>query len=129
MKRRPKKPDGSFSRGTVQAIVDRDQGRCAWCHGLLLGERGPAPWQWQVHHRLARGGGGTSEPHIARASNGVALHGTCHAAIESERKDAEGKGFIIRHGIELPRMVPIQHAVHGLVRLRDDGTYDREEWK
>jgi hypothetical protein len=129
--KRPARPDGSFSRGTVQAIWDRDKGRCAWCGTPITGERGV---NWSVHHREPRGMGGTTSGYVGRPSNGVLLHGTgidgCHGYIESNRDEADDKGFLVsRIGIERPRAVPIQHAVHGRVRLRDDGTYDREEWK
>lgn len=124
-----RKPDGSFSRGTVQIIWDRDQGRCAWCGTPVHGARG---LNWSAHHRLPRGAGGTSDPTVGRPSNGVLLHGSgadgCHGFLESHREVAEEAGFIIRHGTETPRTVPIRHAVHGVVRLRDDGTFDREEW-
>jgi hypothetical protein len=129
--KRPKRSDGSFSRGTVQAIWDRDKGRCAWCGTPITGERGV---NWSVHHREPRGMGGTTSGYVGRPSNGVLLHGTgtdgCHGYIEQHRAEADDKGFLVsRIGIERPRAVPIKHAVHGIVRLRDDGTYDREEWK
>lgn len=128
MKRTPRRrrEDGAFSDGTVKWIWDRDGGRCAWCGTPIVGERG---WVWQVHHRLPRAVGGTSAPHVGRPSNGVLLHTTCHLDVESYRVEAVRRGFIIRHGVELPRMVPIDHKVLGWVRLRDDGTYDKEEWR
>lgn len=122
--RRPQKnEDGEFSRGTVQLAIDRDLGCCAWCAAKLLGDRGAMPWQWQVHHRWPRAAGGTSEPFVARVSNAVPLHGECHRVIEEHRTDAEALGFIIRHGIRRPPEVTIKHAVHGLVRLDDEGTW------
>lgn len=124
--RRAKAPDGSFSRGTVLAIWDRDGGKCAWCGQVASQDFGLMPWQTQVHHRWPRGMGGTSEAFVGRPSNGVLLHAECHTYIEAHRDEAIGKGFLIVHGIEKPRAVPIEHAVLGRVRLRDDGTYDRE---
>lgn len=125
-KRRPSKNEtGEFSRGTATLAVVRDLGLCAWCAALLVGDRGPMSWQWQVHHRWPRAAGGTSEAFVARVSNAVPLHGTCHLVIEENRTDAEKLGFIIRHGIRRPPAVPIQHKVHGLVRLTDEGSWER----
>lgn len=125
--KRPPKYDGSFSRGTVQAIWDRDEGRCAWCGTPIWGERGV---NWSVHHREPRGMGGTSSPYVGRPSNGVLLHGSgttgCHAYLEQNRDEAESKGFLIsRIGVERPSNVPIEHAVHGRCVLNDDGTVRR----
>lgn len=125
--RRPKQPDGSFSRGTVQAIWDRDKGCCAWCGTPITGERGV---NWSVHHREPRGMGGTTSGYVGRPSNGVLLHGTgtdgCHGYIEQNRDEADDKGFLVsRIGIERPSNVRIEHAVHGLCLLNDDGTVRR----
>lgn len=123
---RPKKNEtGEFSRGTVQLAVDRDHGKCAWCAALLIGNRGPEPWNWQVHHRWPRAQGGTSEAFVARVSNAVPLHGKCHLVIEENRKESEALGFIIRHGIRRPPVVPIRHAVHGDALLDDEGSWKR----
>ena len=125
--RRPPKYDGSFSRGTVQSIWDRDGGRCAWCGTPVAGERG---LNWSVHHRQPRGMGGTAEAYVGRASNGVLLHGSgttaCHGYLEAHRQEAEDKGFLVsRNGVERPANVAIEHAVHGRCRLNDDGTVTR----
>lgn len=125
--RRPRKNEtGEFSKGTAQIIVDRDVGRCAWCGGPLPQDRGPEPWQYQIQHRLPRASGGTTEPFVARASNGVAVHARCHQVIEVEdRAEAEALGFVIKHGLRRPTEIPIKHAVHGLVLLDDEGTWKR----
>ena len=125
--KRKAQPDGSFSRGTVQAIWDRDEGKCAWCGTPIVGERG---LNWSVHHREPRGMGGTTSGYVSRPSNGVLLHGSgttsCHAEVESDRAEAIEKGFLIsRIGVERPANVPINHAVHGRVLLSDDGTIRR----
>lgn len=126
-RRRPfKREGGDFSAGIVQLAVDRDLRCCAWCAAKLVGDRGPMPWQWQVHHRWPRGSGGTSEPFVARVSNAIPLHGECHFVIEREMRDeATRMGFIIRHGIRQPPAVPIRHAVHGFVTLDDTGSWKR----
>lgn len=127
MKRRKSEFDGSFSRGTVQLIWDRDEGRCAWCGTPIWGERGV---NWSVHHREPRGMGGTTSGYVSRASNGVLLHGSgttgCHGDVESDREHAIRQGFLIsRVGVERPRNVSIEHAVHGRCLLDDDGTVRR----
>lgn len=127
MKRRKPDYDGSFSRGTVQTIWDRDDGRCAWCGFKIVGERGV---NWSVQHREPRGMGGTTSGYVSRPSNGVLLHGSgttgCHFEVESKRQEALDKGFLIsRIGVERPSSVPIDHAVHGRVLLADDGTVRR----
>jgi hypothetical protein len=125
--KRPARPDGSFSQGTVKAIWDRDEGRCAWCGTPIWGERG---LNWSVHHLEPRGMGGTNSPHAGRPSNGVLLHGSgttgCHGYVEQHRDEAEAKGFLIsRNGMERPGNVRIDHAVHGKCLLADDGTVRR----
>lgn len=120
-KRRPPREDGAFSSGTVKSIWDRDAGKCAWCGALCIGERG---MNWAVHHRRPRSMGGTSESYVARTSNGVLLHTECHATVESDREYAALHGFLVSAlGIARPKDVPIMHAVHGRVRLDDDGTW------
>lgn len=111
----------------MQAIWDRDTGRCAWCGTPITGERGV---NWSVHHREPRGMGGTTSGYVGRASNGVLLHGSgttsCHGEVESNRDESERRGFLVsRIGIERPSNVPIEHAVHGRCLLNDDGTVRR----
>jgi hypothetical protein len=121
--RRPAKETGAFSDGTVVTICDRDQGRCAACGTPVVGTRGVT---WAVHHRRPRGSGGTSEKYVARPSNGVLLHTSCHERKESHRDEATTTGFLVSAiGIARPSDVPILHAVHGWVRLDDDGGYTR----
>lgn len=125
---------GEFSKATVALIWDRDAGKCAWCGLPVFGERGR---DWSVHHREPRGSGGRGKrgDYVELPSNGVILHGSgttgCHGLIERRRTDAIAAGFLVsRIGQRRPNSVPIRHALHGLVHLRDDGSwqaYNNEE--
>jgi hypothetical protein len=46
----------------------------------------------------------------------------CHGFIETNREDAYNAGWLVRrHGTVKPAQIAVQHALHGLVRLVDDG--------
>ncbi|MEK0311656.1 hypothetical protein OC704_02535 [Sweet potato little leaf phytoplasma] len=113
---------------TVALVIERDRGRCAKCGDLVRGERGR---DWSVHHRTARGMGGSKEKWINLPGALVLLCGSgttgCHGTLESYRIAAQEAGFIVRHGITKPVNVPIQHAVHGLVLLDDLGGFTPQE--
>jgi hypothetical protein len=123
--RRSRPRDTGPSAEVVDLVLDRDHTRCAACGELVSGGRGEG---WSVHHRLRRGAGSTRRPWVNLPANLLLTcgHGTvgCHSQIESQRIWAEAAGFIVRDGITLPSAVPVQHAVHGLVRLLDDGTWE-----
>jgi hypothetical protein len=95
---------------------------CCGCGNEVSGTRG---FDWSVQHRLARKGGGTNRPWVNRPPNLITVcgHGTagCHGRIESERIWAEGHGLIVREGVLTPERWPLDHAMHGLVWLLDDG--------
>lgn len=124
-----------FSKDAADKIIERDAGRCAWCGYLVRGVRGI---HWSIHHRRPRGKGGSSVTWVDMPANGVVVHGhgtqSCHGLIESNRDIAKGNGFLVSiNGIQLPSQVPIEHAVHGWVRLDDDGSFTRvgeegKEW-
>lgn len=107
---------------TVALVLERDQGRCAYCGDPIHGTRGI---DYSIHHRTPRAMGGTKEKWINLPGNLIALHGTgtqgCHSVLESERIAAQEAGFIVRHGITKPVNVPILHKLHGLCLLTDDG--------
>lgn len=113
-----------FKPQTVELIWERDRGRCAMCGRPLRREaRG---FEWSAHHIQPRGMGGSKDPVIGSASNGVLLCGSgttgCHGHVESHREDAEKLGYIIRRGVLRPGHVPIKHFLHGVVYLNPDGT-------
>lgn len=117
------------SPAVVQQVVTRDAYRCGRCGNPVRGTRG---FHWSIHHRQARGmGGSKNNAHINLASNLVVLcgHGTfgCHGDVERNRELAKFFGFIV------PRpLLPADVAVHlrsahypdgHEVYLTDDGRY------
>jgi 5-methylcytosine-specific restriction protein A len=74
----------------------------------------------QVHHRLPRGMGGTSEVAINSPSNLLNLCLTCHQWIESIRDEAYLYGWLVRQA-DNPAEVPVQ-TFEGWFLLLDDGT-------
>lgn len=119
------------SKRTVNLVIRRDEGRCAYCADEIYGERGS---DWSVHHRRPAGAGGDPRPETHAAGNLVLLHGHgtagCHGEVESYRATAQIRGFLIpKESPQPPEFWAIEHAVHGWVYLRDDGTiaYDPPE--
>jgi 5-methylcytosine-specific restriction endonuclease McrA len=111
---------------TVQAVWDRDLGRCAYCGDPITGERG---WDWSVGHRRPRRAGGSKRPETNAASNLILLCGSgttrCHGEVERERIAAVAAGFLLHAG-DNPAAVAIEHAVHGRVWLTGDGGWTAE---
>ena len=96
------------------ALIDRrEQQRCARC-GVVIWAGGSR------HHRKFKSRRGGDE-----VSNGVLLCGSgttgCHGWAHHNPIAAREAGFAVGQS-EDPRLVPVKHAVHGLVWLRDDGT-------
>ena len=87
----PRKPDGSFSPAVRMAIHERDW-FCLWCGNVFADQEG------QAHHRRPRQMGGTSNPEIGLATNGIRLHERCHADVEKNRQEAKYRGFIVPAG-------------------------------
>jgi len=108
---------------TFRLVVERDHGRCAACGKDVWGVRS---FDYSLHHRHPAGMGGDRRPEIHLAGNLVLLHGSgttsCHGAVEANRADAYLSGLLVRRGFT-PCRQPIQHAVHGLVLLSDDGSW------
>lgn len=90
MKRTGPTPD------TRQLVLDRAENLCERC-----GKAGE-----QIHHRLPRGAGGTSDPEINSPSNLIVLCSTCHAWIESNRSASYDLGLLVRRG-QNPADVPV----------------------
>lgn len=84
--------DGSFSEETKAAILASTYGLCARCCQQAN----------QAHHRRARGMGGTRNPLIGQASNGVPLCAGCHEWVERNRLAAIGCGWILRSADDWP---------------------------
>ncbi|MGZ9830173.1 HNH endonuclease, partial [Tsukamurella ocularis] len=112
-------------------IIERSGSVCELCGAL------PAD---QVHHRRPRGLGGTSDPTVNRAANGLAVCRWCHDVIEGRsvehpqlgrvrgsRAESERKGWLIsRLSPDGPDEVPVWTAV-GWVQLSDGGEKRRIE--
>jgi hypothetical protein len=117
MARRSTGPD----KLTVEVVILRDRGQCAFCGKRPDGERGIG---WSVHHRRPRAMGGSWREDTNSPANFVILCGSgttgCHGWVESHRSEAYELGLLVRQN-NMPSQVPIQHAVHGLCWLTDDG--------
>jgi hypothetical protein len=114
-----------FRDKTVAIIMDRDQGRCAWCGDPIQGERG---MDWSVHHRAPRSMGGTRRSWVNQAANGLIVHGHgttgCHGVIERERDMARNMGFLVSsNGVTPAEHIKIEHAVHGLAILLNEAPW------
>ena len=106
-------------------IIRRDQTRCAWCGNGVRGRRGV---DWSIHHRRARGMGGSRVAWVNEAANGVVVCGNgtqgCHSEIESQKALAIELGFTVGATWRFAsNEVPIKHAVLGWVLLDNDGGY------
>ena len=123
-----------FKTATVEIVWQRDAGVCALC-GMWL-NRLMRGFEWSVHHREDRGMGGVKRArkgrdqpraYLALAANGVLLCGDgvtgCHGAITRNEVPARLGFRVPRIGIRRPVDVPLLHALHGWVRLDNDGGY------
>lgn len=111
---------GEFSPATKQLIRERDHNRCVLC-GVWVGDGG------QIHHRRARGMGGSRDPLTASPANGLTLcagpynGNQCHEHIESHRRWALDHGFLVRQGTD-PASVAVVVDVAVAWWLLHDGT-------
>ncbi len=109
------------SDATFDKVAERDQGRCASCGLNIVGQRGI---DFSLHHRRAAGMGGDRQAVSHSPANLVLLHGSgctgCHGYVESNRTESYDLGLLV-HRSDDPREMPIEHAVHGLVLLDQDG--------
>jgi hypothetical protein len=97
-------PIPQWSRTLVR---HRDLDLCARC-GML-----GAHW----HHRRSRS---VRDELTHSPCNGLWLCAFDHAWVHANPREAREAGFIVsRH--EDPRYVPVDHAIHGLVYLTEDG--------
>lgn len=96
-------------KATVEALFERSHERCERCGGM--GE--------QIHHRRARGMGGSRLGDTNALQNLVHICAPCHAFIESNREWAYEYGWLVRSHAD-PAEVPIR--IQGSW-LRLSGTY------
>jgi hypothetical protein len=85
------------SNETVDVVMDRDQGCCVVCGKVLFGYRGR---EWSIHHRRAKGMGGTRRPDTNEPQNLISVCGGgnnsgCHGTIHRHPKDAVVMGWTI----------------------------------
>ena len=78
-------------------IIERSNARCERCGGTLNGIHGMS-----IHHRDARGMGGSKAPWLGEPPNLLALCGSgttgCHGRIEHEPAWAYKRGLLLRTG-------------------------------
>jgi 5-methylcytosine-specific restriction protein A len=106
-------PD-SWPKAKQETLV-RDSGRCLLCR---------ATDGLDVHHRRARGMGGTSRPAHLRRSNLVTLCRRCHDRVEAHPMVARALGYRLDRGSD-PEEVAVWAATllgSGWTRLFDDGS-------
>ena len=60
----------------------------------------------QLHHRRARGMGGSKSPATGQASNALTVCVPCHMHAESNRELALDRGWLVRQGAD-PARVPV----------------------
>lgn len=98
-------------------VKERSGGRCESCDTILSGFA-------SVHHRIARGMGGSRDPKLNLPSNLLVLCGSgvsgCHGFTESRREEAYRHGLLVRRGDD-PAVVPVMYR-GAWVLLVDDGT-------
>lgn len=81
---------GAFTEKTRDLIRQRAGYKCELCGlSVHLG---------QIHHRQPRGMGGTRSQSRSSCANGLYVHPSCHAMIESQRERAYMMGWLVRTG-------------------------------
>ena len=76
-----------FTEKTRELIRARAQDRCELC-GISVQDA-------QIHHRQARGMGGSKDIESRSAANGLYLHDRCHERIERNRTEAYQNGWLV----------------------------------
>ena len=95
-----------------QQIVERSSGRCE------VMASGCTFTATAIHHRRARGAGGTRRPDTNLPSNALCVCDACHRRIESQRTEALAAGWLVpQNGV--PAAVPVVYRGEWM-RLDDD---------
>jgi 5-methylcytosine-specific restriction protein A len=77
------------------------------------------PTATDVHHRIARGMGGTSDPERHHITRLVSLCRSCHRWVHDHPTDATREGWTVRRGGDCA-VIPIRTEA-GVLRLTGDG--------
>lgn len=85
----------------VRAVITARSER--WCEVATAGCEGRAT---DIHHRRARGSGGTKRPESNEPANGLAACRACHGRIESHRTEALEHGWLVPQHQD-PRDIPV----------------------
>lgn len=117
-------------KATGLVLFDRANGQCERC-GWQVAWLSTGGWEvlapFSRQHRQARGAGGTrSSAH--RITNLALMCGSattgCHGDVENhERAQGEADGWVVRHGVLTPELVPVLHWQLGWTLLHQDGGY------
>lgn len=99
---------------TKAAVFERDSHACCRC--------GTSAGTLDAHHRIARGGGGSTKPEISFGmANLVTLCRACHDEVEGNPAASFAAGWRIRHGgTPSQQLIP---AFDGWRYLADDGSW------
>ncbi len=73
-----------------------------------------------LHHRQARGMGGTSNPNVNAVTNSLAACLACHAWVEAHPEQSRVAGWMVPFGKD-PALVPVLYRGGGRVLLTADG--------
>jgi hypothetical protein len=134
---RPRWLAGSPASSTAPAAVDevpeatralvlaRAGHRCESCGAHLIGK------PYNLHHRQARGMGGTRAALAHSPVNLLALcgrgnHSGCHALVHTNVTEARGAGMLVRRAAD-PSRIPVTLHDGRTVLLTADGTYTPAE--
>ncbi len=119
VKKRPPRNTGPTA-ATRKIVYERARGLCERC-----GQ--PIAQQFSIHHRLARGMGGTKDPSANSPSNLVLLCGSattpdgCHTTVERFRQAAITTGWIVPRTAD-PARTPVKFPTGRWYLLNPDGT-------
>lgn len=93
-----------FSRATVEAAISRANNICE------CGGPGCTITPSQAHHRRPRGAGGSRRADTNTLANLLLVCEPCHRYIESHRRWAYGRGFLLRQTDD-PALVPVRREL------------------
>lgn len=101
-----------FTDKTRRLIQERANDRCEICGARALNH--------QIHHRRPRGMGGSKDKASGTPANGIWVHPSCHARIESNREEALSNGWLVRQG-KNPAETPFRRYDRWVI-LNEDGS-------